>query len=142
MKNEITIEFIKRYISAYLSDYSQLNDSLEVVVKDCAERMGKDIVAFVDMPSEQLQVVEDYATFYTPKTWFQHFKKTYFNDWLLKKFPVQWHEEKMRVEIKISAVYPQLPQVFKKGVGQIRYHYGKDSPISHYPTVNDGENYF
>lgn len=141
VQNEITLTYLKQYIATFLTDFPQMSHSLEIVVRDVAERMGKELVAMVNLPEEHLKTVEDYATFQTPKTWFQHFKNDHFPLWLLRKFPVKYHEEKIKVVLKVGAVYPQLPEVFPKNLGTIRYAYHKNSPASVYPVRKVGEDY-
>lgn len=139
MKEEIVLDLIKRYLSVYINDYAFVSGSLEVILRDRVESLGKELTAFHDLPLEPLKTVQDLATFKTPKTWFQHFKADLFPLWLLKKFPIKWHEQKMLVNLDVGAVYPQLPEVYPKNLGQIRYRYVKNSPIEYYPLLNNIE---
>ncbi len=132
-KSDITLEMMRRGVAVFLEDFPQMHESLIVEMRDSWERMGKELIAFTDLPMEPLKVVKDYATFRTPKTWFQHFKARHFSEWLLEKFPVEYHEEKVEVRVKIGAVYPQLPEVYPRNLGTVRYSYLKNSPISVYP---------
>lgn len=136
---ELQLEYIRQYVAMYISDFPQMSHSLEIVIRDAAERMGKQLAAMVDLPKEHLKTVEDYATFRTPKTWSQHFKASHFPLWLLEKFPVEYHEEKMKVVLDVGAVYPQLPEVYPKNLGTIRFHYRKNSPLTVYPLARVGE---
>lgn len=129
----------RQVVATYLADYPQMYQSLEVQIREVAEKIGKELIAFTNLPVEPLKEVRDTATFRTPKTWFQHFKQSCFPKWLLKRFPVDWHEEKIEVILNVGAAYPKLPEVFPKHVGEIRYAYTKNSPISSYPIGNDGE---
>jgi len=138
-EGNLMLELIRQYVATYVSDYPQMKHSLEIVIKDVAEKMAKELVMMVNLPKEHLKTVEDVATFHTPKTWFQHFKASHFPLWLLKKFPVVYHEEKMKVILKVGAVYPQLPEVYPRNVGEIRFVYHKNSPVSVYPTGRVGE---
>lgn len=136
----ITLEMMRRYVATYMTDYPFMVDRLEVQVRDMFEKMGKELVAFTDCPREHLKTVSDTATFRAPKTWFQHFKAAYFPAWLLRRFPIQWHEEKQHVIVNVGAVYPQFPEAYPRNLGEIRFSYYKNSPISTYPRiVNDGE---
>jgi len=137
-EGELTLTYMRQYVAAFLSDFPQMTHSLHIEIRDIAGQMGKQLAAMVDLPQEHLKTVEDYATFRTPKTWFQHFKASHFPQWLLRKFPVVYHEEKQRVILQVGAVYPQLPEVHKKP-GVIRYHYRKNSPYSTYPVSREGE---
>lgn len=138
-EGELTLTYMRQYVATFLSDFPQISHSLEIMIRDVAGKMGKELIAMVNLPEEHLKTVEDYATFRTPKTWFQHLKASHFPQWLLKKFPTQYHEEKMKVVLNVGAVYPQLPKIYPKNLGVIRYHYHKNSPYSVYPVGRVGE---
>ena len=132
---EVVLELMRQVVATQLDDYPFMKQSLEVVIRDSFERMGKQLLAFTNLPVEPLKEVSDVATFKTPKTWFDHFKATYFPWWLLRRFPIQWQYVSQTVTIKVGAVYPQLPEVYPRNLGEIRYCYYKPSPITSYPKV-------
>lgn len=141
-RGELILEYIRQGVMTHIADFPQMTQSLDVIMRDCVDKVGVELAAMTNLPKEHLKTVEDYATFSTPKTWFQHFKASNFPQWLLKKFPVEYHKEKMKVVLKVGAVYPQLPEVYPKNIGQIRYSYNKNSPYSVYPVGNVGEDDF
>ncbi len=59
-----------------------------------------------ELLTQELDHRTEGVVFEIPKTWFEHFKKECFPNWLLKKFPVKYNIEKREIEYKVEAYYP------------------------------------
>ena len=54
------------------------------------------------------------VTFQVPKSWWQHFKKDCFPEWLKRRFPVRWTLREKVIPYEILAAYPQANIVVEK----------------------------
>lgn len=60
------------------------------------------------------------VSFEVPATWWDHFKRDYFPDWLLYKFPIKQKTLSKTVTFRRLATYPKLPHVYPN-TGDIKY---------------------
>lgn len=120
LRNEklIALERFRVKASRYISGHTLAKMTLceyKNVYNDLVEELITEIMA------EEVGVKEKTVYFYTPTTWWDMFKQTYFKGWLLNKFPVKTTTHKQTVVFKTYATYPQLPKVFPDGVGDIKF---------------------
>lgn len=134
---EVVLTRLRRECSMAISP--EILESAGIILRDVPDKFARVITAFVDLPLEPLEEFVDTASFRTPKTWFDHFKIRFFSDYLLMRFPPQWHTETQVIRVKVGAVYPKLPEVFKKYGDVIRYHHAGNSPMTTYPYYKENE---
>lgn len=136
-QTEVLIEQLKRYVAEVFTP--EISRSVHFDVRELVGRMATELCSTVDLPLEPLETFTELAIFKTPKTWFDHFRLTYFPKFLSKKFPIKWKTERQSIQVKCGAVYPKLPVAFPNYGGVIRYNYMSRSPMSSYPIMKDGE---
>jgi len=84
------------------------------------DSMGVQLVH--EVLAEPLEVTDYKVRTYIPKTWWDHFKQTYFKGWLLKKFPIKEICKVKIVTFKKYATYPQLPKIYPNA-GPVTFRY-------------------
>lgn len=102
--NERTLERFKFTVSAVLNETELITSSnlgFEYYYNEVLNAMVLKLHAY--LASERLQhIIVRY-----PKDWWQAFKERWFPRWLLKRFPVKYHEE--YYEARVFYPYVSLP---------------------------------
>lgn len=62
---------------------------------------------FAEIVGEKLVKNFEYE-FKKPATWFQHFKESYFPNFLLKKFPVKYTSEIQKIDFTQYRIFPEM----------------------------------
>jgi hypothetical protein len=79
---------------------------LKVMTDYTAKTIVADLRAFFWSKPVQREVLETQV----PRSWWDAFKKAYFPEWLLKRFPITW--EKIFTKVETIYVYPQMDVVY------------------------------
>ena len=93
---------------------------ISFLTEDVLMANGKEKIlrGFMKVFLEELHDEEHTLTIHTPRTWWQHFKKTYFGPRLLRWFPVQYDVHTRTAHFKAGAYYPKLKLPFDS---QVKY---------------------
>lgn len=100
------IELCRRKMTTTWGRFTRESLKLEVddydgPLGDMAARLTAEVLCQAVVTEKML------VLFYVPKTWWQHFKETYFHGWLKQRFPVRYREVQKSVKYGVRyEVYP------------------------------------
>ena len=86
--------------------------SVDHICNDLVFRMNKRILA------QEVDRVVKYVEY--PEDWKQAVKERFFPKWLLRKYPVRYHRE--RIELKRQITFPEYNEQFPDDFGRMVFH--------------------
>ena len=120
MKGDICLEQFKVGIQQIIP-WSTLRESITLYSEQDIVLRGMvlSIQAYVLAEEVDCRHRDVSFVFKFPSTWWQHFKQSYYPEWLLRKFPVRYSESigKKRVIFRRLATYPKANIAIPDRVG-------------------------
>ena len=84
----------------------RLSKMVQNLAKDAVDKLYQYVM--IDLPAERLDEKEVTLTVSVPKSWWEHFKKDCFPDWLLRTWPAKFKTVSVKDTVRFLAVYPKL----------------------------------